>query len=97
MIDIVTGGENTKRRERGKEFHIVHTIWEAIPAETEGNAFHLFSDFSSVSLGLQNTARAWLLKEGGECNVMTGQCLVKCHLTGRWHTPVRLRTDPFAS
>ena len=60
VLVIFTEGEDTERGEREKYFHIVHKIWEAIPAEPEGNAFHLFSDFSSVLLGLQNIARAWL-------------------------------------
>ena len=42
-------------------------------------------------------SKSLALKEGGECNVMTGPCLVKFHLTGRWHMPVRLRKDLFAS
>ena len=42
-------------------------------------------------------SKSLALKEGGECNVMTGPCLVKFHLTGRWHMPVRLRKDLLAS
>ena len=46
--------------ERGKRKIISHSTQDLGGNPGWGNAFHLFSDFSSVLLGLQNIARAWL-------------------------------------